>query len=400
MVSNESSNLDDNKFLKDWEDLGQMTDSFSSESSKLDNQNEQAELSEVETGTKGVPDFDEMISFNHTYLNYRVARCLGTREQLNEATFGLLMTNVFIYSGDVIDMKSLSNVSNSESVKNIRKKINDYKDGDIQTKITFLENVHFYAKTIGFQETAESILPILTDLPKEKDALIEGFFDSYKNFVDEIAKFGDKSYFILKDHMVNLISDILSKTKNSKILDSVSKGLVYMAQFMKEDDKGNNILPIVIRMAQEVDDEHRKEKAMYLFGTLAPVVGSELIKCYIIPQINSFVNDTSYKVRREVATQLENISEKIPEDLFKKKLLPVYKKLSTDSHFQVKRVSAEILPKITKLCDHETILKEIIPIFKSFIKDEKLGVRNVAIVIMGEFVSLIKKKKMKALKTY
>ena len=392
MVSNESSNLDDNKFLKDWEDLGQMTDSFSSESSKLDNQNEQAELSEVETGTKGVPDFDEMISFSHTYLNYRVARCLGTREQLNEATFGLLMTNVFIYSGDVIDMKSLSNMSNSESVKNIRKKINDYKDGDIQTKITFLENVHFYAKTIGFQETAESILPILTDLPKEKDALIEGFFDSYKNFVDEIAKFGDKSYFILKDHMVNLISDILSKTKNSKILDSVSKGLVYMAQFMKEDDKGNNILPIVIRMAQEVDDEHRKEKAMYLFGTLAPVVGSELIKCYIIPQINSFVNDTSYKVRREVATQLENISEKIPEDLFKKKLLPVYKKLSTDSHFQVKRVSAEILPKITKLCDHETILKEIIPIFKSFIKDEKLGVRNVAIVIMGEFVSLIKKK--------
>ena len=35
--------------------------------------NEQAELSEIETGNKGQPDFDEMISFNHTYLNYRFA---------------------------------------------------------------------------------------------------------------------------------------------------------------------------------------------------------------------------------------------------------------------------------------------------------------------------------------
>ena len=58
---------------------------------------------------------------------------------------------------------------------------------------------------------------------------------------------------------------------------------------------------------------------MQLFGFLAPLVGSELIQCYIIPQVNSFVNDSSYKVRKEVATQLTNISEKISPDLFKKK---------------------------------------------------------------------------------
>ena len=73
------------------------------------------------------------------------------------------MTNVFIYSGDVIDIKSIVNMSNSEAVKNIRKKINDYKNADIQLKITFIENVPFYVKTVGFQETAESILPILNE---------------------------------------------------------------------------------------------------------------------------------------------------------------------------------------------------------------------------------------------
>ena len=39
--------------------------------------------------------------------------------------------------------------------------------------------------------------------------------------------------------MINLIRDILSTTKNGNILKIVSDGLVYMTNFMKEDDKGN-----------------------------------------------------------------------------------------------------------------------------------------------------------------
>jgi serine/threonine-protein phosphatase 4 regulatory subunit 1 len=396
MVSNEPKQ--DDKKLNEWEQIentavnsgNSINNTSTISSSSQDPQNDQVDLSEVETGNKDQPDFDEMISFNHTYLNYRVARCCTTREQLNEATFGLLMTNVFIYSGDLVDFTSMSNMSNSEAVKNVRKKINDYKDADIQVKITTIENVAFYVKTVGFQETAESILPILTDLPKEKEVLNERFFNIFPKFVDEIVKFGDGAYFILKDHMVNLIREILSNTKNASVLKAVADGLIYMAQFMKDEDKGSSILTIVIQMAQEVEDDQRKETAMNLFGSLAPLVGTELIECYIIPQVISFVNDTSYKVRKEVAVQLVNICEKIPPELFKKRMLNVYKQLSQDSSWIVKKVAAENLPKITKLCDTETISKELLPIFKNFVHDEKGAVRNVAIEIFGEFISLIK----------
>ena len=390
MVSNEPKQ--DEKKFNEWEQIdtsNSINNTSYMSSASQDSQNDQVDLSEVETGNKDQPDFDEMISFNHTYLNYRVARCCTTREQLNEATFGLLMTNVFIYSGDVVDYKSMSNMSNSEAVKNVRKKINDYKDSDIQVKITTIENVAFYVKTVGFQETAESILPILTDLPKEKEILSERFFNIFPKFVDEIVKFGDGAYFILKDHMVNLIREILSSTINATVLKAVSDGLIYMAQFMKDEDKGSCILTIVIQMAQEVEDDQRKETAMNLFGSLAPLVGTELIECYIIPQVISFVNDTSYKVRKEVAVQLVKICEKIPPELFKKRMLSVYKQLSQDSSWIVKKVAAENLPKITKLCDTETISKELLPIFKNFVHDEKGAVRNVAIEIFGEFISLI-----------
>jgi serine/threonine-protein phosphatase 4 regulatory subunit 1 len=354
-------------------------------------QKEEAELSEIETGSKGQPDFDEMISFNHTYLNYRVARCFNSREQLNEATFGLLLTNVFIYSGDAIDMNYMENLPNSEAVKNVRKKINSYKDDDIQIKITFLENVSFYAKTVGFQETAESILPILSDLPKEKESLTERFFNDFIKFVDEVVKFGDKAYFILKDHMVNLIGEIFTKTSSPTILKSVSDGLVHMTKYMKEQDKGDIVLKIVIQMAQEDENEQKKEVAINLFGRLSPLVGNELILSYIVPQIAFFSNDPSFRIRKEVVSQLKNICCKLDQPNFKKRLLPIYKNLASDSAWQVKKVAAEILPDITKLCDTDTITKELLPIFKNLVQDEKNQVKNIAIEIFGEFISLINK---------
>ena len=357
-------------------------------------QNEQAELSEIETGNKGQPDFDEMISFNHTYLNYRFARCFATREQLNEETFGLLLTNVFIYSGDAIDINSMDNLPNTEAVKNVRKKINSYKNNDINYKITFLENVSFYVKTVGFQETAESILPILSDLPKEEEELTPRFFNDFTKFVDEIVKFGDKAYFILKDHMITLIGEVFNNTKNMNILKQVSDGLVYMTKYMKEADKGEAVLRIVIQMAQENDVEEKKETAIILFGRLASLVGSELILCYIVPQIAFFSNDTTPRIRKEVVNQLKNIGDKIDSANFKRRLLPIYKKLSADPKWQVKKVAAEILPVITKLCDTDTINKDLLPIFKSFVQDETPQVRNISIEIFGEFISLIKKESL------
>ena len=380
--------------LDDWVDLAQTYDNPSL-SSSIDSLNEPAELSEIETGGKGA-DFDEMISFSHTYLNYRVAKCFSSREQLNEETFRLLMTNVFIYSGDVFDIKSMVNMTNSEAVKNVRKKIKDYKRDkrdDMKIKTTFIENLPFYAKTIGLQETSESILPIITDLPKEKDELIERFFRNFSKFVDEIVAFGDKGYFILKEHMINLLSEILSKNNDVNILGLASNGLLYMTKFIKEDDKAGTVLTLVIGMAQENDNPIRKEKAMYLFGSLASLVSTELIQSYAISQVNLFQNDESPKVRLEVAKQLINISEKIPNDLFIKKILPVYKNLSGDKNNAIKKECVLILPKITKLCNDENLSKELIQIYKNFVNDENSEKNNskyAAIEIFGEFISFIK----------
>ena len=361
-------------------------------------QQEQAELSEVETGNKDQPDFEEMINFNHTYLNYRITKSFPDKASLDASTFPLLMTNVFIYSGDIIDFKSMTSISNTEAVKNIRQKINAYKDQDLTNKITFIENVPFYVKTIGFQETVESILPIVNDLSREKEALAVRFFNVFPKFVDEIVKFGEKGYFILNEYMINLICDFLTNNpnniykKNQNLVKSLSDGLVYMTRFIKDEHKGESVLTIVIKMAQDDDDDHKRERAMTLFGDLTPLIDTDLIQLYVIPQVNSFADDHSGNVRKEVAIQLYNISQKVSKEIFKRRLLPVYKKLSKDTLWNVKKAAAEILPKITKLCDSEIISKDIIPIFKSFAQEDKPVVKNTAVEVFGEFISLIDKK--------
>jgi len=180
--------------------------------------------------------------------------------------------------------------------------------------------------------------------------------------------------------------------KNPNLVKSISDGLVYMTNFIKDEHKGESVLTIVIKMAQEDDDDHKRESAMSLFGALTPLIHTDLIQLYVIPQVNSFADDHCGNVRKEVANQLYNISKKVSKDIFKRRLLPAYKKLSKDTLWNVKKAAAEILPKITKLCDSEIISKEIIPIFKSFAQDEKPLVKNATVEIFGEFISLIDKK--------
>ena len=371
-------------------------------SSKEDHQQEtQAELSEIETGLTDQPDFDEIINFTHTFYNFRLAKVFPDKESLNAATFDLLTTNIFIYSGDLIDFKSMTtNLSNSEAVKRIRQKINSYRNQDAQNKKIFIENIPFYIKTIGFQETVESIVPIISDLSREKDNITSRFFEIFPQVVDEILKFGDKAYFILKDYLVKLISEFLVSNnniyniyqKNPSMVKSISNALVYLSKYIKNEDKGESVLAIVIKMAQDDDDELKRVASMNLFGSLTPYVDKDFFNLFIIPQVKSFADDPSGNVRKEVANQLNNIAQNVSKDIFKKRILPVYQKLSKDTLWFVKKVAVEILPKITKLCDSDIVLKNIMPIFKNFANEEKIEVKISLVETLGEFIALLDKK--------
>ena len=226
------------------------SDETTSSSIKEQEQENQAELSEIETGNTNQPNFDEIINFSHTFLNYRITKIFPDRETFENSTFDLLPTNIFIYSGDAIDFQSITtDLENSEAIKTIRQRINSYKNLDVINKITIIENIPYYVKTIGFKETVESIIPIISELTREKEAVYSRFFQLFPKFVDELIKFGDKSYFIIKDYLIKLISEFLVDNSNIKenIYKSICDGLIYLSKYIKSEDKGESVLAIAIK---------------------------------------------------------------------------------------------------------------------------------------------------------
>lgn len=355
---------------------------------------EQAELSEVDLGSQDQQDFDELISFSHTFLNYRICHCFETIQQASDSSFSLLMSNEFVFAG-AISPESLSQMSNTEILKNVKGKAKSFPELDITNKVNFIQNIAYYTKEIGLEQTVDLILPIISKISKEKDTVTENFLLIFPKFIQLFTQYGDEGYIILRDHIIPILREIFQDKKEDKVLNLCSKALVEITNYIKDDDKGMHVLTIVIIMAHDDADENNRVLSVKLFNELALIIGQELCELYVVPQVASFADDQSCLVRKAVAMNLINICEAVSKECFNNRLLPVYQKISRDSLWTVRKPAVEILPKLTKLCDSHTISTVLIEIFKAFSNDTKNFVRYSAVEILGEFISLLNKDDMK-----
>ena len=345
-------------------------------------------LSEVDLGNKDQTDYDELISFNHTFFNYRIAEMESPLTKDKE--FALLIKNEFLSANITVDIKSLSD---SEIKK--KQRINNFNESESQ-KITIVENFSYYIEQIGLEDTVEIILPKILNIPNEKEIIVERFLENFQKILVELNKFGTEGQKLIKTQLIDVLENIYrANIKSTKILDLCNAALVELTKYIEENERGQYILTIVIQMAHEEEHDNYRINATKLFNNLAKILGRDLLEQYVVPQVASFADDHECKVRKSVAENLINICEGISPECFKKKMLPLYEKISKDSMWNVRKVAVEILPKITKLCDKEIISSKLLNIFKSFCQDQKNFVRYEAVEIFGEFLSLLDKDDIK-----
>ena len=347
-------------------------------------------LSEVDLGNKDQTDYDELISFNHTFFNYRIAEMESPLTKDKE--FALLIKNEFLSANITVDIKSLSD---SEIKKMTKQRINNFNESESQ-KITIVENFSYYIEQIGLEDTVEIILPKILNIPNEKEIIVERFLENFQKILVELNKFGTEGQKLIKTQLIDVLENIYrANIKSTKILDLCNAALVELTKYIEENERGQYILTIVIQMAHEEEHDNYRINATKLFNNLAKILGRDLLEQYVVPQVASFADDHECKVRKSVAENLINICEGISPECFKKKMLPLYEKISKDSMWNVRKVAVEILPKITKLCDKEIISSKLLNIFKSFCQDQKNFVRYEAVEIFGEFLSLLDKDDIK-----
>jgi hypothetical protein len=72
------------------------------------------------------------------------------------------------------------------------------------------------------------------------------FLQNYKKFIEFLYDNNEKGYNLIRDQMINILSQILSDKRNPKVIDLCCDCLVEVTKFIKDEDKGFHILTVVI----------------------------------------------------------------------------------------------------------------------------------------------------------
>ena len=185
------------------------------------------DLSEVDLGNKDQTDYDELITFNHTFFNYRIAKMVPNQIVLKEKEFALLVKNEFLSANISVDINSLSD---TEIKKLTRERMKNFNESE-GLKITIVENFFYYIEQIGLEDTVEIILPKIINIPNEKEIIIERFLENFQKILVELSKFGPEGYNLIKTQLIGVLENIYRvNIKNSKILDLCNEALVELTK--------------------------------------------------------------------------------------------------------------------------------------------------------------------------
>lgn len=121
-----------------------------------------------------------------------------------------------------------------------------------------------------------------------------------------------------------------------KIKEIAGRELSKIADHLEGDDKGNQLLPIIIKMAHDDANEENRIVALQLMGKLGRIFGLQLCESFIAFEVLSLGEDAKTMVRREAVTQLPLVAKIVGKDFFNKKLLPFYLKKCKEHHTKLK----------------------------------------------------------------
>ena len=129
--------------------------------------------------------------------------------------------------------------------------------------------------------------------------------------------------------------------------------------------------------------------AVELLNALAESLGSDLCRQFIIPEVISLAEDSSFLVRRAIALNFYNICKVSGEYELFEKLMPAFVRLSKDDVFRVRRACAECLYDIAERVEDDIKIGVLIEIFLRLADDPSPQVKEVIYHQSGKFISTL-----------
>ena len=334
---------------------------------------------------------DEVILFIHNL--YGVRKFCFIQSEKDKKPFNLLNKNVFA-ENTKIDSNEIEIIKTDQYLNILNPKIVKYLTyKDIDFNCTFLKNLYSYSEEIGFENTIGCLFPLVKELSFRKNIkpiLILSFLDGFEKFLNFLLK-REEGYKIVIDNIVPLINDIITTKKEESLLKAASKALILIIQNSKEEEKCAILLPILIILSHDDTNIKGQLLAIEIFNSISFDLGESITESYVVPQLESFFEDSREDIRICTVKNFINICKVISYDCFIQKVFPCYKKLFKDHYWLIRKFTYENLPSICKICKSDFISTELIKLFIEGTKETTIQNKLTVLSIFSEFINFLEK---------
>ena len=306
-----------------------------------------------------------------------------------------------------LDEKEIENIKTYHVLHVLKPKIELYLTyKNIEFNCVFMNNIYSYAEEIGFENTIGYLLPLIQDLMYQKNKntnILISFLNSFEKLFIFFKQF-DSDHSIILKKLLPILFTILTNKKETNLLNKAITSLKFLIDNITVEECLNNIVPVLIQMANNDKNEAGQMISIQIFSDKASILGGDNIEVYILPMFESFSESIKEKLRTYCIQYMIPLFENINYDIIQTKFIKIYRNFSKDKSHVIRKLSCNLLPSVCKtIMDNnnnyneeksikkdELISKNILEIFNTFIKDKDM--QNNVLCIFGEFIPYLKEE--------
>ena len=348
---------------------------------------------------------EEDIIFYHVGKSNLIKLEIGTKNNSNSFVF----LDYDINTEDdklVLDEKELEEIKTYHVLNVLKPKIEQYLTyKNIEFNCTFMRNIYSYADEIGFENTIGYLLPLIQDLSYQKNKclnIIVAFLDTFEKLLIYLRQY-DTDHSIILSKLLPIISQILVGKKEMNLINKAVKCLKFLMDNITKDECMDNIIPILIEMANTEKNELGQTIAIQIFSEKASFLGGETIELYVLPMFQSLSENSNENLRIYCIKYMIPLFENINYNIIETKFIKIYTNFCKDRSFLIRKTSCNMLPLIcktilnnnneynkdTNIKKEELISNNLLNIFFNFTEDSNKEIQNCALGIFGEFISYL-----------
>ncbi|CAK91467.1 unnamed protein product (macronuclear) [Paramecium tetraurelia] len=265
----------------------------------------------------------------------------------------------------------------------LNKLLNVHKMTNID-KENYTKHISYCVRNLGQKSTDK--LPMIMEKYKNEDERFQIMFIEQLNLIYEASLQAQQP--VIQILSFFLLNSIL------KIKELAGSQLTKIALHLQGDEKGNQLLPIIIKMAHDDLNQDNRIVALQLMGKLSSMFGIQLSESFIAFEVMSLGEDSKQDVRKEAVNQLPLVAKVVGKDFFNKKLFPFYMKRCKETNTKVKTACVEHFLQIVELSSQNQKTADLTAQLLQFQNDSNKYVKGVAYRCLARFIAAIEKDKI------